>query len=84
MLSLFISALVFFVAAWFLNQYLDGQGIPNGITRVALVLLLASLTSWGVWWAVEFTQLSEPHPQDAAQTGSSVTQILKAANQGAP
>lgn len=49
MLNLTLSTIVFFVAAWLLNQYLNEQGIPYGITRGMMILVLASLTSWGVW-----------------------------------
>lgn len=52
MLNLTISTIVFFVAAWFLNGYLDEQGIPRGFTRIVVVLVLASLMSWGVGWGL--------------------------------
>jgi hypothetical protein len=43
MLSLTISTIVFFVAAWFLNSYLDAQGIPKGLTRGMMVLWCSPL-----------------------------------------
>jgi hypothetical protein len=45
MLNLTISTTVFFVAAWFLNSYLDAQGISKGLTHGMMVLVLASLMS---------------------------------------
>ncbi|MGA7749920.1 MAG: hypothetical protein WCA63_07200 [Gallionella sp.] len=82
MLNLIISTIVFFVAAWFLNRYLDEQGIPKGMTRNLTVLVLASLMSWGAGWAVDWTQGKIDGPQTDAQTG--LSQLLKAANQGQP
>lgn len=84
MLNLIIAAIVFFVAAWLLNQYLDEQSIPNSITRAVMVLMLASLTSWGVWWAVDWAQTKVAEPQVAVQSSGGVSQILKAANQTQP
>ena len=84
MLSLVISTIVFFVAAWFLNRYLDEQGIPKGMTRNVTVLVLASLMSWGVGWAADWAQEKVNGPQTEAQSQGGLTQILKAANQGKP
>ena len=38
MLNLAISTIVFFVAAWFLNGYLDQQGIPKGLILAAMAV----------------------------------------------
>jgi len=84
MLNLIVSAIVFIVAAWFLNHYLDEQAIPNGIKRGMMVLVLSSLTSWGVWRAVDWTQVRIESPQAAVKTAGGVSQILKAANQAQP
>jgi len=84
MLNLIISTIVFFIAAWFLNRYLDEQGIPKGMTRGLTVLVLASLMSWGAGWAVDWTQGKIEGPQTAAQASGGLSQILKAANQGQP
>lgn len=83
MLNLIVSTLVFFVAAWFLNRYLDEQGIPKGMTRGLTVLVLASLMSWGAGWAVDWTQGKAGDPA-AVQTPGDLSVILKAANQGQP
>ncbi len=84
MLNLTISTIVFFVAAWFLNSYLDAQGIPKGLTRGMMVLVLASLMSWGVGWAVDWTQGKIEDPQVTVQPTGGVSQILKAAGQSQP
>lgn len=48
MLDLILSTLVFFVASYFLKRYLDNQGIPPGMTRALLVLVLATVASFAV------------------------------------
>lgn len=45
--GLIISTIVFFIAAWHLNRYLDEHEIAKGMTRGVLVFALASLVSWG-------------------------------------
>lgn len=84
MLNLAISTIVFFVAAWFLNGYLDQQGIPKGLTRGVVVLVLASLMSWVAGWAVDWTQTRVEGPQASIQTPSGLTQLMKDANQQQP
>ena len=81
MLNLAISTIVFFAAAWFLNSYLDEQGIPKGLTRGVMVLVLASLMSWVAGWAVDWTQTRVEGPQASNQAPSSVAQLMKDANQ---
>jgi hypothetical protein len=77
MLSLILSTIVFFVAAWYLNQYLDQQEMPKGMTRGVLVFLIASLVSWGAGEIVDWTQVKIAGPQAAAQTPGDLTQLLK-------
>jgi len=84
MLNLVITTIVFFVAAWFLNGYLDQQGIPKGLTRGVVVLVLASLMSWVVGWAVDWTQTRVEGPQASVQSPSGLTQLMKDANQQQP
>lgn len=84
MLNLAISTIVFFVAAWFLNGYLDQQEIPKGLTRGVVVLVLASLMSWVAGWAVDWTQTRVEGPQASIQTPSGLTQLMKDANQQQP
>jgi len=81
MLNLTISIIVFFTAAWFLNRYLDEQGIPNGITRGVMVLVFATLMSWVVGWAVDWSRFKDESPQVSVQAPGGVSQILKDANQ---
>ena len=84
MLNLTISTIVFFIAAWFLNSYLDVQGIPKGLTRGMMVLVLASLMSWGAGWAADWAQVKVAGPQATVQTAGGLSQILKAAGQSQP
>ena len=84
MLNLIISTIVFFVAAWFTNRYLDEQGIPKGMTRGVLVLVLASLVSWGAGEMVDWAQVKIEGPQAAAQTSGDLSQLLKAVSQPQP
>lgn len=82
MLSAIVSTVVFFMAAWILNRYLDDQGIPKGMLRGLTVLILASLMSWGAGWAVEWTQDNANGSNSAVPVSGGVSQILRAANQG--
>jgi hypothetical protein len=84
MLNLAISTIVFFIAAWFLNSYLDEQGIPKGLTRGVMVLVLASLMSWGVGWTVDWAQNKVEGPQTTAQAPSGLAQLMKDAGQQQP
>jgi len=81
MLSLFISTIVFFVAAWYFNRYLDELGISRGMTRGTLVLVLASLVSWGVGSAVDWADAKIEGPPPASQTAGDLSQLLKAVGQ---
>jgi hypothetical protein len=84
MLNLTISTIVFFVAAWFLNNYLDAQGIPKGMTRGAMVLVLATLMAWGVGWTVDWAQNKIAGPQAVVQAPGGLTELQKAAGQDQP
>ena len=81
MLNLVISTVVFFVAAWFLNRYLDQQGIAKGMTRAMLVFTLAAMVSWGSGALVDWAQVKIEGPRAAAQTSGELSQLLKAAGQ---
>jgi len=82
--NLIISTIVFFVAAWFVNRYLDEQEIPKGMTRGVLVFVLASLVSWGAGAMVDWAQLKIEGPQAAAQDAGDLSRILQAASQQRP
>lgn len=84
MLNLTISTIVFFIAAWFLSNYLDEQGIPKGLTRGVLVLVLSSLMSWAAGWAVDWTQMKVEGPQASVHAPSGLTQLMKDAGQQQP
>jgi hypothetical protein len=81
MLNLIISTIVFFIAAWFLNRYLDEQNIPKGMTRTMLVFTLAAMLSWGSGELVDWTQVKVEGPRAEAQTPGDLSQLLKAAGQ---
>jgi hypothetical protein len=53
MLSLTISAIVFFAASIYLHRYLDNWGMDKGRTRTLLVMLLASVVSYGAMFLVD-------------------------------
>jgi len=84
MLNLTVSTIVFFVAAWFLNNYLEAQGIPKGMSRGVMVLVLASLMSWGVGWTVDWAQNKIEGPQTVVQAPGGLSQLQKAAGQDQP
>jgi hypothetical protein len=54
MLSLVLSTVAFFVAAYFIKRYLDGMDIPKGMTRSLVVFTLALVVSYGVALIVEW------------------------------
>jgi uncharacterized membrane protein required for colicin V production len=73
MLSLIISTIAFFIASWYLKNYLDNMEIPKGMTRGILVFTLAAAVSWGVSAAVNWVQGKSVTPKIPTQ----VTQPLK-------
>lgn len=84
MLNLFVSTIVFFIAAWYLNRYLDEQDIAKGMTRGVLVFVLASLLSWGAGAALEWVQLKIDGPEVSAQPSGDLFRLLKASGQAQP
>ena len=46
MLDLVLSTIAFFVASFFINRYLNEQGINKGMARGILVFVLASVVSF--------------------------------------
>jgi len=77
MWNLIISTLVFFISAWYINRYLNEQGIPKGMTRGILVLMLASLAAWGAGAAADWAQETLEGPQPEAQTTDNLERLLK-------
>lgn len=85
MLNLIVSTIVFFIAAWFANRYLNEQGIPKGMTRGVLVFMLASLVSWGAGAIIDWAEVKIEGPQAAAaQDAGDLSRLLKAAGQQQP
>ena len=80
MLSLIISTLAFFAAAWFINRWLDEQDIGKGMTRGALVFTLATLVSFISSAMVDWADTKIEGPQPASLASGDVTQLLKALN----
>jgi 4-amino-4-deoxy-L-arabinose transferase-like glycosyltransferase len=84
MWNLILSTAAFLVAAWYLRRYLDEQGVPKGMTRGMLVLVLASVVSWATGEVVDWTQVKLEGPQQTAHNSSDLSQLLKAAGQDQP
>ena len=82
--GLLVSAIVFFVAAWHLNRYLEQQEIATGMTRGVLVFTLAALVSWGAGALVDWAQGKIEGPQAAAQTPSNFSRLPKDAGKTKP
>ena len=78
--NLIISTIVFFIATWYLNRYLDEQRIGKNMTRGVLVFSLASLVSWGSGEVVDWTQ----GPQPVSQTSKNLSQLLNTVGQPQP
>jgi hypothetical protein len=53
-LSLVVSTIAFFVAAYFIKRYLEDSGIPKGMTRSISVFIAALAISYGVAWIVDW------------------------------
>ncbi|MCX7143653.1 MAG: hypothetical protein NT123_21930 [Proteobacteria bacterium] len=48
MLSIVVSAIAYFVAAFFIKEWLDGMGIPKGMTRSPVIFAGAAVVSYGM------------------------------------
>lgn len=83
MLDLILSTIVFFVAGFFINRYLDDQGLDRGMSRKLLVLMLATLASFAASSATDWVtaELDGSHHTMAAadplQSGD-LSQLVKA------
>jgi predicted PurR-regulated permease PerM len=53
MLSIVVSTIAFFVAAYFIKRWLDDMGIPKTMTRNVVVFVAAALVSYGVAFVVD-------------------------------
>ena len=85
MLNLIISTIVFFIAAWYVNRFLDEQAmLPKGVTRSVLVFLLASMVSWGAGDLTDWAQVKIEGPQAAARNPVDLSVLLKVVGQQHP
>jgi hypothetical protein len=73
MLSLFLSTIAFFLAAFFINRYLDAQGLERNMSRKILVGTLATVISIGAAWATDKLD----GDADASQKNVSLTDIMQ-------
>jgi VIT1/CCC1 family predicted Fe2+/Mn2+ transporter len=53
MLSIVVSTIAYFVAAFFIKQWLDGMDIPRGMTRSLVIFVGAAVMSYGVAFVVD-------------------------------
>ncbi len=53
MLSLIVSTIAFFVAAYYLKRYLENIGIAKGMTRNFTVFVLAAAISYAIAWLID-------------------------------
>lgn len=53
MTSLVISAIAYFVAAFFIKRWLDGMDIPKTMTRSIVIFVGAAVVSYGVAFVVD-------------------------------
>lgn len=84
MISLVISTIVFIVAAWYLNRYLDEQQVDKSRLRGMLVFLFAYLISVGSESLVDWAQEKIEGPQTKMEASEHFLQLLKAVNQMQP
>lgn len=61
--SLLVSTFAFFIGLFYIRRYLDEQGIPKGMTRSMLILVLASLLSWGAGAVAGWAEAELEEPQ---------------------
>ncbi|UOA07918.1 hypothetical protein [Methylobacter sp. S3L5C] len=74
--NLIISTLVFFIAARYLQGYLEKRGLAKGMTPSILVFILASGVSWGSGEIVDWTQEKIQGPQLVVQASGDLSQLL--------
>jgi hypothetical protein len=77
MWNIIISTIVFIIAAWYFRRLLDAQGIPKGMTRGLVVLVLAYVVSWASGEVVDWGQEKIYGPQPVSQTSEDLNQLLK-------
>ena len=81
MTGFIVSTIAFFVAAFFINRYLDEHGIDKGMARSALVFVLTSLISYGTAeatdWVVDRFDPPQKTAADAGRKTDDIAQLLK-------
>ncbi len=60
MLSLVVSTVAFFVAAFYLRRYFDDMGIPKTMVRGLVVFILATAVAYGVAFLVDLFSPAQP------------------------
>ena len=53
MLSIVISTIAFFIAAFFIKRQFDEMDIPKGMTRSIVIFVAAAMVSYGVAYVVD-------------------------------
>jgi hypothetical protein len=53
MTGIVVSAIVYFVAAYFIRRRLEEMGIPKGVTRGTVVFVLAAVLAYGAAYLVD-------------------------------
>jgi hypothetical protein len=81
--NLIISTIAFFIAAWYINRYLDEHEIPKGMSRGILVFLFASIVSWGAGDGADWVQ-EKIMGKPVATTPEDLSQLLKAVGRTQP
>ena len=81
MLHFILSTIAFFIAAFYLNRYLDEQGMNKGMPRSMLIFLAASIASFAFsaatgWVSDEISGKKHVASADPMQEGD-VARLLK-------
>ena len=53
MLSLVVSTIAFFVAAYYIKRYLDESGIPKSMVRSVTIFVAAAAISYAIAWLID-------------------------------
>jgi Na+/proline symporter len=54
MLSIIVSTIAYFVAAYFIKRYLDEADVPKSATRALVIFVLALAIAYGVAFVVDW------------------------------
>jgi hypothetical protein len=67
MLTLVLSTIVYFVAAFFIKRWLDGMGIPKGMTRSLVIFVGAAVVSYGAAFVVDLVTPKDSNIKNEGQ-----------------